>query len=222
MRTGLSGILASVVAIGFGLIVLLGLVIGEDLGVFYTILNNDLFSVQSITNLLLQITVIAIAVTILLGVVNLLQVHLGRIRRRRGGWLYSIVLVLSTLTVIVLTILERAGILSNDPPLTTLLLENIQVSIESALAGLLLFALVYGAYRVLHRRFDGWRLLFVVTLVFFLVSALPGLGFLAAFRDWLAQVPVSAGARGILLGIGLATVVVGVRVLAGQDRSYRE
>lgn len=222
MRTSLAGILATVVAIGFGLIVLLGLIIGEDLGIFYNILNNDLFSVQTITAVLLQVAVVAIAITVLLGVLNLLQVHVGRITGRRGGWVYSIVLVLSTLVVIVLTILERANILSGDPSLTTLLLEDVQVSIESALAGLLLFALVYGAYRVLHRRFDGWRLLFVLTLVFFLISALPGLGFLTAIRDWLAQVPVSAGARGILLGIGLATVVVGVRVLAGQDRSYRE
>jgi hypothetical protein len=35
-------------------------------------------------------------------------------------------------------------------------------------------------------------------------------------------VPVSAGARGILLGIALATVVIGVRALIGQDRSYRD
>jgi len=36
------------------------------------------------------------------------------------------------------------------------------------------------------------------------------------------SVPVSAGARGILLGIALAITVAGVRVLIGQDRSYRE
>ena len=35
-------------------------------------------------------------------------------------------------------------------------------------------------------------------------------------------VPVNAGASGILLGIALATVVAGVRVLIGQDRTYGE
>jgi hypothetical protein len=34
--------------------------------------------------------------------------------------------------------------------------------------------------------------------------------------------PFSAGGRGILLGIALATLVTGVRVLIGQDRSYGE
>jgi hypothetical protein len=51
---------------------------------------------------------------------------------------------------------------------------------------------------------------------------LPGLSLMAGLRDWLMAVPVSAGARGILLGIALATIVTGVRVLIGQDRSYRE
>jgi hypothetical protein len=48
------------------------------------------------------------------------------------------------------------------------------------------------------------------------------LGTFTIVRDWLLAVPVSAGARGILLGIALATVVTGVRVLIGQDRSYRD
>jgi hypothetical protein len=50
----------------------------------------------------------------------------------------------------------------------------------------------------------------------------PGIGVVAIIRDWLMSVPVSAGSRGILLGIALATVVVGVRAMTGQDRSYRE
>jgi hypothetical protein len=57
-----------------------------------------------------------------------------------------------------------------------------------------------------------------------LVAALPIAG-LEPLRDigaWLYAVPVSAGGRGILLGIALATLVTGVRVLIGQDRSYGE
>jgi hypothetical protein len=100
----------------------------------------------------------------------------------------------------------------------------VQVAIESSLAGLLLFALVYGAYRTLRKRVSGWGLLFMIALLVVLAGALPlaNLAPVAALRDWLMSVPVSAGARGILLGIALATVVTGVRVLIGQDRSYRE
>jgi uncharacterized membrane protein YjjP (DUF1212 family) len=135
-----------------------------------------------------------------------------------------VVLIISTLAVIIVTILERANVLRGSPSITTILLENVQVSIESALAGLLLFALVYGAYRTLRNRPTGWGVLFTLALLIILVAALPLPGFqlLSNVRDWLMDVPVSAGARGILLGIALATVVAGVRVLTGQDRSYRE
>ena len=107
---------------------------------------------------------------------------------------------------------------------STILLESVQVSIESALAGLVLFALVYGAYRLMRRRVTWWGMLFTLVLLIILIGALPlpGAVGLVSVRDWLMSVPVSAGARGILLGIALATVVTGVRVLIGQDRSYRE
>jgi len=49
---------------------------------------------------------------------------------------------------------------------------------------------------------------------------LPALAPLSPIFDWLVTVPVGAGARGILLGIALATLVVGLRVVIGQDRTY--
>jgi hypothetical protein len=35
-------------------------------------------------------------------------------------------------------------------------------------------------------------------------------------------VPVNAGTRGLLLGVAIGVVAVGVRVLIGQDRTFRE
>jgi hypothetical protein len=207
----LIAVLASAVAIGFGLITLAGLFAGDSVPLL-----------AALTNLLLQLVVITVAITILIGILNLLAVHLGRIRGRSGGWGYSIVLVLSALAVITLAVLERANIIRTN--IDTILLESVQISIESALSGLLLFALVYGAYRLMRRRVTWAGVLFTVVLLLILLGALPlpGLAALSIVRDWLLAVPVSAGARGILLGIALATIVTGVRVLIGQDRSYRE
>ena len=36
------------------------------------------------------------------------------------------------------------------------------------------------------------------------------------------RVPASAGTRGLLIGVSLGTLIVGVRVLLGQDRSFRD
>jgi hypothetical protein len=78
----------------------------------------------------------------------------------------------------------------------------------------------------MRRRVTWPHVIFTLVLLVVLLGALPlpggGLSLLAATRNWLLAVPVSAGMRGILLGIALATVVAGVRVLIGQDRSYRE
>lgn len=220
----LIALLASVIVIVFGFLTLAGLLVGDDLG-FLSAFARAL-RLAELTDLLLQLVVITVGVTILIGILNLLTVHGRRIAGARRGWPYSIILVLSALAVIGLTIAERLNLLSGEPSPSTILLETVQVSLESALAALLLFTLVYGAYRLMYRRVTWTNLLFTLVLLVALLGALPlpgaGLSLLAAARDWLMAVPVSAGARGILLGIALATVVTGVRLLVGQDRSYRD
>jgi hypothetical protein len=180
--------------------------------------------VGPIADLLLQFVTVTLAVTVLIGIFNLVTVHLRRLFGRGRGWGYSLVLLVSLLAVIILTLLERLNVINSDPPVTKILLEQVQVSIESALASLLLFALVYGAYRALRKRASGWGFVFVLAILVVLIGALPLPGFdvLDGLRDWVMAVPVGAGARGLLLGIALATIVTGLRVLIGQDRSYRE
>ncbi|NWF71251.1 MAG: hypothetical protein HXY40_19390 [Chloroflexi bacterium] len=220
MRVRFGALLPSAIAIGFGLLTLIGLLAGGD---------GSLFDL--LTTLFLQIVVITVALAFLLGILNLLLVHLGRLFGRKRGALYSLVLLLSFVLALTLAILERTGGLPARPagerPLSMILLETVQVSIESALAGLLVFALVYGAYRMLRRRVTWGGLLFLAALLTVLLGEIAARGvfespLLLSFRTWLSSVPVSAGARGLLLGIALATVIAGVRVLIGQDRSYRE
>jgi hypothetical protein len=196
--------LATAIAIGFGFLTVWGLVSGGGL-------------VFSITNVLLQLTMITIGVTILLGILNLFGVHLRRLGQRSSGWFYSLVVIVSAAVVLVLWVLGRRD--ANQ-----MLMETVQVSIESALTGLIVFALVFGAFRMMRRRVTWSAVLFTLALLVILVGALPlaQVGWLTQFRNWLLAIPVSAGARGILLGIALATVVTAVRVLIGQDRSYRE
>lgn len=205
----LSSLLATAVVIGFGIFTVVGLLLGPE--------GGQVLSIYPITAWLLQLTVITIATTIVIGILNLFGVHLRRIVRRDGGWVYSIALVVSAAAVIILWLLGQRET-------NSILLETVQVSVESALAGLVVFALVYGAYRLMRRRVTWGGVLFTVALLIVLLGALPlpQVTILAQARDWLLAVPVSAGARGILLGIALATVVTGVRVLVGQDRSYRE
>lgn len=202
----LLAVFASVTAIGFGLITLIGVLAGSGSGIFHTL-----------SSLFLQLAMIAVAFTILLGIGNLLGVHLRRIIGRRTGWVYSLVLIISALAVLILW-------LAGADATNMLLLESVQVSLEASLAGLVLFALVLGAARMLQRRVSLGGVLFTIVILIVLLGALPlpEVAPLAVVRAWLMAVPVSAGARGILLGIALATIVTGIRVFIGQDRSFRE
>ncbi|MDZ4766509.1 MAG: hypothetical protein SGI73_18385 [Chloroflexota bacterium] len=202
----LFNIAASAIAIGVGLLMLIGLLAGRDEP-----------RLDILTNAFLRLTVMIAAFAVLLGVLNLFLIHVVRIVRLRRGFIYSVALVTSLLAVIVLWLVD--GDAANRA-----LLESAQLSVESALAALLVFALVYGAYRMMRRRVTWGAVLFTIALLIVLIGALPlsEVGAVAQLRAWLLAVPVSAGARGLLLGIALATVVAGVRVLTGQDLSYRE
>jgi hypothetical protein len=180
--------------------------------------------------ILIQIVTVVGALAVIVGSLNLLVVHVGKIRRPTGGSaVYSIIMILTFFAVLIAHILERLGVLkvansATDAPLITLrLMDAIQVSIESALSGLLFFFLVYAAFRLLRRRVTVWGVLFIAALTLVLVAyRQPPDTFLASVRDWLLSVPVGAGTRGLLIGIAIGTVTVGARVLIGQDRIFRE
>ncbi len=75
----------------------------------------------------------------------------------------------------------------------------------------------------MRREVSVWSTIFTLSVIVVLLGWIPAtrLEKVGVLRDWIVEVPVSAGARGILIGVGLGTVMVGVRVLTGQDRSIR-
>ena len=213
-RHRLVNFLATVTVISAGLTMLIGLVSEEgtppaDLAAF-----------------LIRLVSVIAAVAVFVGVLNLIAVHMGRSLRSEHGWPYSIITLAAALAVIVLRILDREEVWKGDlrgEQVSVRVFESVQVSLESALAGLVLFFLVFAAYRLMRRRVTVWSVVFSVAVVIVLLGWIPlkKTDALADVRDWIVRVPVSAGARGILIGVGLGTVTVGVRVLAGQDRSFR-
>jgi hypothetical protein len=201
--------LASAIVIGLGLITLWGLFPGSP--------------VAPVVAALVQLVVVVGAVAVLIGVLNLLGVHLRHVLDGEPGWPYSIVLFFAALAVIVITVVERLGLLSGAS-LSGFLFNAVQVSVESALAGLLVFFLVYAATRMLRRRVTWGGLLFVVTLLVVLVGwmQVPALGLFNSLSEWIRTVPAAAGARGLLIGVALGVTAAGIRVLLGRDPSYRE
>ncbi|MCB9460428.1 MAG: hypothetical protein H6670_12320 [Anaerolineaceae bacterium] len=213
MRIRLGFALYTTVVVVFGVLTLAGLLVGDgsafgDTGALVAPLNT-------ISNLFIRLVVVVIALTLVIGIFNLLSVHAVRLVRGpgTGARLNSLILLVSFIVALV------AYQFSSD---YNLILENVQVQIELALAALICFALVYGAFRLLRRGVTWGGLVFLAGMLIILIGALPlsQLEPLQQVTDWLTRVPLSAGARGILLGIALATLVTGVRVIIGQDRTY--
>lgn len=175
---------------------------------------------------LLQLVVVAAAFAVLLGVLNLLIfVHLRRLLEGQNA-LNSFALLISAIAVVGVYVADQSELWEGDlqgEQLSPYVFQVTQITLESSLAGLVLFALVYGAYRMLHRRFNWSYLLFIGAMLIALVGWLPLDGFdeVADVRDWLLEIPVTAGTRGLLIGIALGTVTIGIRLILGQERFYQ-
>ena len=213
-RTRRMGIaFSAIVAFTTGVLTLLSLLLGDQPELYGNVAGAETWSrlLALPAAVLLRLATLTVAVSIIVGIANLLQVHA---RRVAGRQFYSVVMIASFAFTIYWYVARQGD---------TSLLEAVQVPIESALSALLFLAMVQGGARVLDKRADVWGLLFVTVMVTVLLGSLPleSLQPVREWSDWLMEIPVSAGARAILLGIALATVVTGTRVLLGQDRSYR-
>jgi len=225
-RFSLFAVFLSVIAIATLLVTLLGLAPLPGVPDAFSITLNQLGT------LLVQLVTVVGALAIVVGIVNLLAVHWHKLTTSMPSGLYSLITLLAAVAVVVLHVADRAGLLKSlepgyapggSPVISLTVMDAVQVAMESALAGLLTFFLVYAAYRLLRRRLSGWNALFLAALILVLVGYIPlaNLQVLALVRDWILSVPVSAGTRGILIGVALGTVITGVRLMVGQDRSFR-
>ncbi|NIN63819.1 MAG: hypothetical protein GTO63_03715 [Anaerolineae bacterium] len=161
--------------------------------------------------------VIVVAFALLLGLVNVLIVHLRRTVQREEGWMYSIGL-LAIATVVLL-----AGIAGPDGRLVTWIFDNVQLPLQAATFSLLAFFVATAAYRGFRLRRPE-SLAFMLAAIVVLLGQIPVGRYLSdvvpAAKDWLLAVPSTAGARGIIIGVALGTIATGVRVLMGLDRPY--
>ena len=170
--------------------------------------------------LFLQWAVILAAFALLIGVVNLLTVHLRKMGKSKKGAIYSLALWVAFFITV--------GVVALDGPdgsKSVFLFNNIQIPVEASLLTLLVVTLAVASIRLLRRKAGLFTYVFIGTAFLVLLGTAPlyGLGevsFLYQVRTWIAGVLSVAGARGVLLGVALGTVATGIRVLMGVDRPY--
>lgn len=204
----ISRVLATVVAMTAGLLVLVDFFVNQS-------------SVHAVAAYLVRTASVVAAFALLLGLANLAGVHLRKVRQRAGGWGYSAVL----LAALVATL--AVGLVGGGPASVWMqrVFDAVLFPLEATLYSLLAFFFITAVYRAFRvKSFESALFVFFGTIV--LLGQLP-IGVLIwdqlpAVRDWVFDVPVLAGMRGILLGVALGTLATGVRVLLGVDRPYAD
>jgi len=175
---------------------------------------------SGLLSILLNWAIIVAGSATIVGVFNLILVPGTRIQNREKGGAYSALLLVSLFATFIFGLA-----LGPDHPEMRRLIGVIVVPVESSLMALLAVSLLYGAMRLLRRRAGVMSVVFLATAVLMLVASatLPfgdAIGLHSFIRPWVQHVLSLGGARGMLLGIALGTLVTGLRVLLGEERPY--
>jgi hypothetical protein len=196
---------ATVLAIASGLIVLLGY--------FYP--------VQLLLQLRVLLTnwaIILAGMAVLIGIYNLVAVHMEKIRAGQKSAAYSGVLVLSLIVTFGVGL-----VFGPENAFLRAAIESVIVPVEASLMAILAVTLIYASIRLLRRRMDVMSVTFLVAAVIFLIAVMPtpfgpipGNQMLIQFMGIFSQ----GGARGLLIGIALGSLLTGLRVIFGADRPY--
>ena len=168
---------------------------------------------------LLDWAIIIGAFALVLGLQSLFRTHIDKIRRRREGYGYSFV------TLISFAGMFAVGIAYGTKPgsLFNWLFQNVQVPLEATMFSLLAFFIASAAYRTFRARTLEATLLLVTAVVVMLgrvpigeqiYSHLPGV------TEWIMTVPTVAAKRGILFGVALGVIATSLRILLGIERSH--
>lgn len=178
---------------------------------------------DELQSFILNVVAVGAATALVIGLINLLNVHVNKIRSGDNP-VGSLALVLAMgITFLVTLVEEFTDFYPASLPGADWLLANIQVPVESALMGVMAISLVYAAARLVTLRPNIFSFLFVLTLLLTLITSTQigldaGVG--QALRNFLVHGLASGGARGILIGVALGTIATGLRVIMGADRPY--
>jgi hypothetical protein len=215
---------AAAIAIAFGLVVLLGYFIPADMGA------------SSLSNLLvLRSWIIGWAVTLagfatLVAIVGLVSAHWRKLRARRNPDRYSLFMLAAFVLVFVFGVMQYLG---GDVTTFQQIVNAIQVPVEASMMAILAVTLTMAAIGLFRRRKGLLPVVFLISVLIYLLlnsGLLASISFdiplpggneitMADILTVIQYLPV-AGARGILIGIALGSLMAGLRILFDADRPY--
>lgn len=179
----------------------------------------------------------------ILAVTSLIRVHKGKIQRRKKGWGFSYVTIISLVLTAIVGVLGGAY---QPTRLTTLLIERfhlqilqgtilmviytyVRIPMGATMFSLLAFFIASAAFRAFKARSLTAVLLLVTAFVVMLgrvpIGELITRNLPEAFRltnivEWILNYPNMAAQRGILMGVGLGMIATSLKIILGIERGY--
>jgi hypothetical protein len=200
-------VLTAVLAIASGVIVLMGYFIPE------------IVFLDQLRLLLIDWATILGGMAVLVGVANLVFVQMEKLRTKQKGGMYGVLLVFALLITFGL-----GFVFGIDHTFISIAMDAIIFPVEASLLAILAVTLVYASVRLIRRRTDMMTVIFLVTAVLVLLAVMPTpFGPIPVISPLILQISgmiSGGGARGLLIGVALGTLLTGLRILFGIDRPY--
>jgi len=179
----------------------------------------DAVVVNNLYKTLLDYYQIIFAITMIVGGLTLLRVHLRKLVRFDRHSIFSLATVTAILFMVISSIIFGTG--TNSPYQWAF--NNIQAPMQATTFSLLAFFVASAAYRGFRVRSKPAAVLAIAALIVLLGRSIFGemiSEHLPSLAGWVLNNPSVAAKRGILVGIGLGSVATALRVILGIERSY--
>jgi hypothetical protein len=195
------------------------------LAVFYVIANyfTGVKFLDDAKSFLNEWFLVVAAWAVLVGSINLTQIHGRRISAKKEGWFYSVWLLICLYGMMFFGIFVAK---STSYPGWSFMYNQIIAPMNATVYSTIVFYIGSAAYRAFRVRSPEATVLLVTALIMMLGRVplgrmlLGGHPALEQMADWILNVPNSAGMRGIQVGACLGGLATALRIALGIERSH--
>ena len=208
---------------------IIAFVMGIFMWMQYYIPHN---SVQAVYKKVVQWDIIIAGFALIFGIYSLLHLHGQKIKKKESGWGFSVVVYVAMFAMVFCGFVFKKHMEEGGP--FSWLFNNMLVPMQSTMFSTLAFYIISAAYRAFRAKTREASILLIVAIIvmmgrvpigeaMFGSAALFGhkIGpYLPKFTEWILNTPSMGVQRGIILGVGLASVATSLRIIFGIERTY--
>lgn len=176
-------------------------------------------SLKSVSDSVVTWGLITANIAFALGLVNMARLHTRNILKRAPGqWYFSAVLLVALIVMMGIGI-----VLGQADSNYSWLFRNALQPLEATMYASLGFFIASGAFRAFKARGVDATILIGAAIVVMLTNAPVGETIWSGFPiigNWIMRVPVTAGMRGIIIGVAVGSLVYALRIMTGKEARY--